>query len=1122
MAEIQPSITQENQATIIASLSSANQRSYDVSSSSESDVPFINRPKAMDFFSQPSSIQTQLQVDVVNFNLDLQRDLDALATILGSPSPHILPTSTPDNQISSRIPIVNTQRNSDAPLTQNSPESPILNNQRLPDLPSTPPDQSPGHVNSDIQRDDSSTLQNEEQRNIRNTISSNEANLVELLQACTDRKDLQLTVNKLVELILSHQKRQSTSPTNQDNNHLTNKFHPPPRRRNRNIATYNPNEASSIQKLYKTNRKRAINHILKPINHRYTGNTITTERYFTNLYDSYHQQNVHDLNNVLSIMPDFDDDDLTASPILPNEIELRLKNTCDSAPGQDHLVYSAIKKFDPSYKILAELFNTCIRLQLIPDSWKSSTTILIYKKNETDNPANFRPIVLQSALYKVFTGVMAKRIRQWAENNDIISPCQKGYGSGEGCHQHAFIIQAAINYAKTHHKKLYIAWLDIKNAFGSLPHSTLIATLKKCNINLVTLQLITDCLTGTQTSIRLDCDNSNPIPVKRGICQGDPLSGILFNLALEPLIRTVKASSTSFNVYSQEIDVLAFADDVTFLSSTHEGIQSMLDVAQSTASILGFDFQPDKSASLTISPNQQADHPEPLNLNNTQIKNLEKDEYYLYLGYPACVNYTRQPINSLVQKMTDDIHLLDKSLLAPWQKIDAYRAFIQPAAQFALRTSRSTKSSFNRFEKVLRAFIRNTCNLPQRASNHIAHADRNCGGFGLSDISVEPDIQTITQGIRMLTCSDETVKEIALNWLKESIAFALRSTKDKILPETIEKYFHHETKILRWHLASPWSQMRQAINRLNISLNHPELSTWYLSAAIPSQPSESQPQIFGNQSMVIQDECKTIKITSNTVIRQLHQLIRLRHSNALCKQRDQGKFARCASKTDYFGTASHANYNGLATRFCDWRFIHRARLNLLPLKSCQNRWNQSNANDAKCRRCGQTAETLPHVLQHCKPMMVPIRRRHDLIVQRIRRCIPAKFQIFADQHPPLGPNSRERPDLILIAENEVIIIDVAVTFEADHEALAKMRQMKVDKYVATADLYKSQGKSVAVYGFIVGALGTWLPSNDKILQSITCTKKYRSLFKKLCSSDVISASRDIYVEFLTSHRQYAA
>ena len=155
--------------------------------------------------------------------------------------------------------------------------------------------------------------------------------------------------------------------------------------------------------------------------------------------------------------------------------------------------------------------------------------------------------------------------------------------------------------------------------------------------------------------------------------------------------------------------------------------------------------------------------------------------------------------------------------------------------------------------------------------------------------------------------------------------------------------------------------MRQAINRLNISFNHPDLSKWYLSATLLSEPSESQSQVLDNQSSEIHDGSKTITISQNLVICQLHQLIHLCLSNALCKQRDQSKFARCASKTDHFGTASHANYNGLATRFCDRRFIQKARFNLLPLISCQNRWNQSNGYDVKCRQCSQNAETLPHV-----------------------------------------------------------------------------------------------------------------------------------------------------------------
>ncbi len=37
----------------------------------------------------------------------------------------------------------------------------------------------------------------------------------------------------------------------------------------------------------------------------------------------------------------------------------------------------------------------------IPSSWKISHTVLIYKKGDTSDPANWRPISLQSTIYKI-------------------------------------------------------------------------------------------------------------------------------------------------------------------------------------------------------------------------------------------------------------------------------------------------------------------------------------------------------------------------------------------------------------------------------------------------------------------------------------------------------------------------------------------------------------------------------------------------------------------------------------------------------------------------------------------------------------------------------------------------
>ncbi|GFW64532.1 uncharacterized protein TNCV_3513541 [Trichonephila clavipes] len=60
--------------------------------------------------------------------------------------------------------------------------------------------------------------------------------------------------------------------------------------------------------------------------------------------------------------------------------------------------------------------------------------------------------------------------------------------------------------------------------------------------------------------------------------------------------------------------------------------------------------------------------------------------------------------------------------------------------------------------------------------------------------------------------------------------------------------------------------------------------------------------------------------------------------------------------------SSHFISNGKYTRFADWHFIHKVRLNLVPLNANKKGPVQSLR---ACRRCGKWDETLPHVVNHC-------------------------------------------------------------------------------------------------------------------------------------------------------------
>ena len=93
---------------------------------------------------------------------------------------------------------------------------------------------------------------------------------------------------------------------------------------------------------------------------------------------------------------------------------------------------------------LTEIIHAAWSCGVVPSEWMKACTILIHKKGETANPANFRPITLESVPLKVLTSCLRNRTFQFlAENNYIEQTIQKGFTpelSGTLDHTHSWHI----------------------------------------------------------------------------------------------------------------------------------------------------------------------------------------------------------------------------------------------------------------------------------------------------------------------------------------------------------------------------------------------------------------------------------------------------------------------------------------------------------------------------------------------------------------------------------------------------------------------------------------------------------------------------------------------------------
>jgi len=173
------------------------------------------------------------------------------------------------------------------------------------------------------------------------------------------------------------------------------------------------------------------------------------------------------------------------------------------------------------------------------------------------------------------------------------------------------------------------------------------------------------------------------------------------------------------------------------------------------------------------------------------------------------------------------------------------------------------------------------------------------------------------------------------------------------------------------------------------------------------------------------------------------------YSQKLLAKPNQGKVYEVTSATN---PPYHFLRSGDFTRFADWRFIHRARIDCAPLNGSRRFGNRNR----KCRRCGYATVTLPHVLCHCKLNFVSITKRHNVIQDRLVRAfnVSASTTVRINQAVP-GLDGSLRPDFV--ASNEtcktVAIIDVTMPFENRYAAFQAAREEKQKEYVPLAEYY---------------------------------------------------------------------
>jgi hypothetical protein len=101
-------------------------------------------------------------------------------------------------------------------------------------------------------------------------------------------------------------------------------------------------------------------------------------------------------------------------------------------------------------------------------------------------------------------------------------------------------------------------------------------------------------LYDNRTTMRGNTGPTPEINIRAGVKQGCPLSPIIFNLIMEPILNVVSQTDNGYQLHQENKHTLACADDLELVAWTPDDLQRLLDETGQVADWAGLRFSTKK------------------------------------------------------------------------------------------------------------------------------------------------------------------------------------------------------------------------------------------------------------------------------------------------------------------------------------------------------------------------------------------------------------------------------------------------------------------------------------------------------------------------------------------------
>jgi sorting nexin-29 len=206
----------------------------------------------------------------------------------------------------------------------------------------------------------------------------------------------------------------------------------------------------------------------------------------------------------------------------------------NGSPGSDNIIAELLKTKQEIIELtLQRIICQIWKEEIIPEQWEDGLICPIHKKGDQLELNDYRGITLLNSGYKIFSNLLHEHLQPYMES--IVGKYQCGFRKGKSTTDQIRSMRQILEKTSEYRISTFHLFIDFKAAYDTIRRDQLLDNLTEFKIPPKLIRLVKLTLKHMRCRVKIHNNLSEQFDTSIGLRQGDALSCILFNLALEKI-----------------------------------------------------------------------------------------------------------------------------------------------------------------------------------------------------------------------------------------------------------------------------------------------------------------------------------------------------------------------------------------------------------------------------------------------------------------------------------------------------------------------------------------------------------------------------------------------------------